>query len=69
MFCVDCNNYVSKYIDNPFNEIFNPIISRIEYFAKTNNRKAKPSYSGKAIYKNGEIYNVIIKNSKMIDCI
>ncbi|EOU1611323.1 TPA: HNH endonuclease [Clostridium perfringens] len=65
--CPDCNNYVSKYIDVPFTKIFNPIIGRIENFVKTNNKKSKPSYTGRAIYDN-KIYDVLIKNGKVISC-
>jgi hypothetical protein len=50
--CNKCNNtIISKEIDAPFIKIFNPIISRIEYFAKTNNKKSKPSCRGKANMK------------------
>lgn len=65
--CPDCNNYVSKFIDVPFTKTFNPIISRIENFAKTNNKKSQPLCTGKAMYEN-EIYDVSIKNSKVITC-
>lgn len=65
--CPDCNNYVSKYIDAPFTKIFNAIISRIENFTKTNNRKSKPSYTGKAIH-NGKLYDVLMKAGKVVSC-
>ncbi|MFL0270166.1 HNH endonuclease [Candidatus Clostridium radicumherbarum] len=65
--CPNCNNYVSKFIDAPFTKTFNPIISRIESFAKTNNKKSHPLCTGKAMYEN-EIYDVSIKNSKVIAC-
>lgn len=65
--CPDCNNYVSKYIDAPFTKIFNAIISRIENFTKTNNKKSKPSYTGKAIY-NGKLYDVLMKAGKVVSC-
>lgn len=65
--CDKCNNYISKHIDAPFTRIFNPIISQIENFAKTNNTNSSPPYSGKAIY-NGELYSVTIKNGKVVSC-
>lgn len=65
--CKDCNNYVSKYIDAPFTKTFNPIISRIENLTKTHNKKSYPSCCGKAMH-DGEIYDVVIKNSKVIAC-
>lgn len=65
--CPDCNNYVSKYIDVPFTKTFNAIISRIENFTKTNNKKSKPVYTGKAAY-NGKIYDVSMKAGKVISC-
>ena len=47
--CNKCNNsIISKEIDAPFIRIFNPIISRIENMAKTNNKNSKPSCRGKA---------------------
>lgn len=65
--CPGCNNYVSKYIDAPFTKIFNAIISRIENFTKTNNKKSKPSYTGKAIH-NGKLYDVLMKAGKVVSC-
>lgn len=65
--CQKCNNYISKYIDKPFVSSFNPIIARISNFAKTNNKKSSPSYSGKATY-NGSEYSVIFKNGKVVAC-
>lgn len=65
--CPDCNNYVSKYIDASFTKIFNAIISRIENFTKTNNKKSKPSYTGKAIH-NGKLYDVLMKAGKVVSC-
>lgn len=66
--CDKCNNtVVSQKIDVPFTKTFNPVIGRIEYFTKTNNTKSKPSYTGKARFGN-EIYNVIIKNGKVVSC-
>ena len=66
--CDQCNKtIISQKIDAPFTKTFNPVISRIENFAKTNNKKSKPSCTGKAIYGN-EIYNVIIKGGKVVNC-
>ena len=65
--CPDCNNYISKYIDVPFTKIFNAIISRIENFTKTNNKKSKPVYTGKAAY-GGKVYDVSMKAGKVISC-
>lgn len=65
--CPECNNYISKYIDVPFTKTFNPIISRIENFAKTNNIKSKPVCTGKALH-DGELYDVTIKAGKVVAC-
>ena len=65
--CPECNNYISKYIDLPFSKTFNPIISRIENFTKTNNKNSLPACTGKAYYE-GELYDVIIKNGKIVSC-
>lgn len=65
--CAKCNNYISKYVDKPFVTTFNPIIARINNFAKTNNKKSSPSYSGKAIY-NGSEYSVVFKNGQVVAC-
>jgi len=66
--CDKCNKtIISQKIDAPFTKIFNPIISRIENFAKTNNKKSRPSCTGKARYGN-EIYDVIIKDGKVVKC-
>lgn len=66
--CDECNKCViSKKIDAPFTKTFNPIISQIENFAKTNNKKSQPTCTGKAIYENN-VYDVIIKNGKVVAC-
>lgn len=65
--CDKCNNYISKYIDAPFTKIFNPIVSRIQNFAKTNNTNSYPLCTGKAKYDN-KIYDVQIKNGKVVGC-
>lgn len=65
--CPECNNYISKYIDAPFTKTFNPIISRIENFTKTNNKKSRPVCTGKAFYK-GTLYDVLIKDGKIVSC-
>ncbi len=66
--CDECNNCViSKKIDAPFTRTFNPIITQIDNFAKTNNKKSQPTCTGKAIYENN-IYDVIIKNGKVVAC-
>jgi hypothetical protein len=39
----------------------------IENFAKTNNTKSQPLYTGKALYNN-ENYDVIIKGGKVVGC-
>lgn len=67
--CGLCNNKVREIIDNPFCEMFNPIISKIDNFTKTNNTKSSPSCRGKARYINGKTYDVTIKNGKVVDCI
>lgn len=66
--CDECNNCViSKKIDAPFTKTFNPIISQIENFVKTNNKKSQPACTGKAMYEN-KVYDVIIKNGKVVAC-
>lgn len=65
--CEKCNNFLSKNVDAPFTKIFNPIISRIDNFTKTNNKKSHPSCSGKAIYDN-RIFDVVIKDGKVVSC-
>lgn len=65
--CPECNNYISKYIDAPFTKTFNPIISRIDNFSKTNNTKSAPPCTGTVSY-NGREYSAIIKNGKVVSC-
>lgn len=65
--CPECNNYVSKYIDAPFTRVFNPIISRIENFSKTNNTKSQPVCSGTTEYK-GKQYPANIKAGHVTGC-
>lgn len=65
--CGACNNFISKNIDVPFTSTFNGIISKIPDMVKTNNKKSKPSYTGKALYK-GKVYDVRIKGGKVIAC-
>lgn len=65
--CPECNNFISKDIDAPFTKIFNPIISQIDNFSKTNNTKSLPPCTGKAKYQ-GKIYDVNIKGNKVVSC-
>lgn len=65
--CPDCNNFISKHIDAPFTKIFNPIISRIDDFSKTNNTKSTPPCTGTVVY-NGKHYNANIKAGKVVSC-
>ncbi len=65
--CPKCNNYISRFIDKPFVTTFNPIIARIDSFAKTNKKHSLPTYSGKAKYE-GEEYSVIFKNRLVVSC-
>lgn len=65
--CPDCNNLISRFVDVPFTKIFNPIISQIVNFAKTNKEKSSPPCTGKARY-NGVVYDVGIKNGKVSSC-
>lgn len=65
--CPECNSYISKYIDAPFTKTFNPIISRIKNFTKTNNKKSQPVCTGKAVY-DGVLYDVSIKGGKVVAC-
>ncbi len=65
--CHQCNEYLSKYIDEPFTKTFSCITSRINNFTKTNNTKSSPLCTGKAIYQD-EIYDVQIKKGKIVGC-
>ena len=65
--CPKCNPLVGRLVDVPFTKIFNPIISRINNFAKTNKEKSSPTCTGKAMY-NGTVYDVGIKNGKVTSC-
>ncbi len=65
--CDTCNKFISKHIDAPFTKTFNPIISQIDNFAKTNNTKSSPSYTGHAVY-DGKIYAVTMKDGKVVSC-
>ena len=65
--CPQCNNYISKYIDAPFTKIFNPIISKIDNFSKTNNTKSLPPCTGKVLYQ-GNLYNANIKGGRVVGC-
>ena len=65
--CPQCNNYISKYIDAPFTKIFNPIISKIDNFSKTNNTKSLPHCTGKVLYQ-GNLYNANIKGGRVVGC-
>lgn len=46
--CPECNKLVGRLVDVPFTKIFNPIITQIENFAKTNKEKSAPPCTGKA---------------------
>lgn len=65
--CPECNNYISRCIDAPFTTIFNPIISKIDNFSKTNNPKSMPSCTGKVVYNN-KMYDAFIKGGKVVGC-
>ena len=65
--CPECNNYISRCIDAPFTTIFNPIISKIDNFSKTNNPKSIPSCTGKVVYNN-KMYDAFIKGGKVVGC-
>lgn len=65
--CPECNNYVSHFIDAPFTKIFNPIISQIVNFSKTNNTKSLQPCTGKILYNN-KIYDAFIKGGKVVGC-
>ena len=65
--CPECNNFISQHIDAPFTKIFNPIISRIDDFSKTNNTKSTPLCTGTVVY-NGKSYNANIKAGKVVSC-
>lgn len=65
--CHQCNEYLSKYIDEPFTKTFSCITSRINNFTKTNNTKSTPLCTGEAIYQD-EVYNVQIKKGKIVGC-
>ena len=65
--CPQCNNYISKYIDAPFTKIFNPIISQIDNFSKTNNTKSMQPCTGKVLY-HGNLYSANIKAGRVVAC-
>lgn len=65
--CPECNNYISKCIDAPFTKIFNPIISNIECFSKTNHTKSTPLCTGTVLY-NGKEYKANIRGGKVSAC-
>ena len=65
--CPECNNFISRHIDAPFTKIFNPIISRIDDFSKTNHTKSTPLCTGTVVY-NGKSYNANIKAGKVVSC-
>lgn len=65
--CPECNNYISKCIDAPFTKIFNPIISNIECFSKTNKTKSTPLCTGTVLY-NGKEYKANIRGGKVSAC-
>lgn len=65
--CPECNNYISKCIDAPFTKIFNPIISNIECFSKTNNTKSTPLCTGTVLYNRKE-YKANIRGGKVSAC-
>lgn len=64
--CEACNNFVSKEIDKKFTKKFNFVISNINLM-KSNKKNSKTSYYGKAMY-DGNIYEVLIKNGKIVSC-
>ena len=65
--CPQCNSLISKNIDAPFTKTFNGFISRMPNFPKTNKKKSSPICKGKALC-NGQLYDVIIKNGRVIAC-
>ncbi len=67
--CNKCNNIVEKSIDNGFCKIFSPIVTQITNMKKS--RKSEiPTCKGRAKnIKDGIIYDVIIREKKVVDCI
>ena len=65
--CEGCNNVISRKIDKGFTTTFNGILSKIPDMVKTNNKNSKTMYTGKALF-DGKIYDVMIKNSKVVSC-
>lgn len=65
--CNECNGVLSKKNDARFAKIFNPIISRIDSFPRTYRKKTELSCKGVVEYE-GEKYNAIIKNGKVVEC-
>lgn len=65
--CPQCNNYLSKYIDVPFTKIFNPIVSQIDKFSKTNNKKSLQPCTGQVMYR-GNLYKATIKGGRVVAC-
>lgn len=67
--CNECNNIVERSIDNSYCSIFSPITTQLPNMKKTN-KSAMPSSRGIAIYGgDSRLYEVIIKNKRVIDCI
>lgn len=65
--CKECNNNACSKIDEKFTSIFNAIISKIPNMKKTNNKNSSPKCTGKALCE-GKVYDVIIKNGKVVAC-
>ena len=65
--CGNCNNLISKLIDVPFVSTFNGILDCVPDMVKTNKKNSKPSCTGLAVL-NGETYEVVIKDRKVVAC-
>lgn len=65
--CHDCNNMVSKKIDDDFCKIFSPF-SSILNLNKSHGKNSKPSYEVLIEYE-GKKYTAIYKGNTFVDCV
>lgn len=68
--CSECNNKVEKFIDGKFADALSHVTSRMSLLTKTHSMNSSKSYRATAIHKpTGIKYEVIIRDSKIVDCI
>lgn len=67
--CKKCNKMIQSSVDDEFCKIFSPILNQIKNLKKSR-KSSNASSVGIALHKNdNEIYEVILKNGKIVDCI